>query len=84
MTRLRTDAEIEAIAEALVGTCNSFEHGIQVGLGRDDADEDDLSYADCVHFDTLVFRCTTCEWWFYQSELHRDDLDEWICGECVE
>lgn len=74
-----TPSEIaRKVAEYLQGTCSSVAVALET-LGYDD----ELSLDDefCAVLDDLVFECTTCNWWYEQSEMADDD--ERQCEECA-
>jgi hypothetical protein len=75
MSALSQD-QVEALAEALEGTCNSmYDAAEDMGLSYDDFDEDDI---DAVHEEVLA--CSDCDFWMKPHQL--DDEDK--CGHCRE
>lgn len=61
----------EKAADQLQGTCNSL-----YNLGEEyEGAENDKHFCACL--DNIVFRCTACEYWFFQSEM--SDEKDWIC-----
>jgi hypothetical protein len=36
------------------------------------------------YFDSMIFNCTTCNWWKRQRENATPDAAEWQCQECFD
>lgn len=68
----------EKAAAKLEGTQSSLEQVLE-DLDAEGADEIDEF---CDRFDSLVFCCTQCDWWFNTSETGNDVYGQWACEEC--
>lgn len=62
-------------AERLQGTCGSI-----AALGEE-FEALELNSEFCAALDLLVFCCTSCDWWFEQSEM--SETEDWVCQECA-
>jgi len=63
--------DIRKIAEGLIGTCNSCE------------EINDFTMEECAEFDTIVFCCSSCDWWCSMDEGHDDESGQgFVCDEC--
>lgn len=70
--------DINELQEALEGTCDSLQGGIEAVLG-DDSDYE-LTIEEHEQLDQLIFLCDECSWWCCVSERNGDD----ICDDCSE
>lgn len=81
--RRLTDDQLQVMADKLIGTVDGIEVGLEATLDRENDGLDEMSLADCQHFDTLAFLCAECGWWFAIEDLGDADTDQ-RCKECSE
>lgn len=67
---------IEILIEYLQGTCKSFSEGcIECGIN-----EDNLTIEELGDFDSELFCCADCDWWYESCE----ESDDGICYNCAD
>lgn len=76
-----TDKEkAHKVADALLGTCMTLEHVIQIELETEDTDAVQTpEFTD--ELDNTVFCCDLCSWWCEISE--ESDTEGGCCTDCV-
>jgi rubredoxin len=42
----------------------------------------DMTEQEMKLFDSKVFQCQSCGWWYRQEERNEEDENEWTCKEC--
>ena len=78
---VHTEAQIDAIAEAVQGTCDSLEavcERLEIPIG-------DVNELESALVDVNTERCTGCGWWSESCELSGlgdTDLGEGLCQDC--
>lgn len=76
------DTDTTNIANHIVGTCMSIEEAlVQLELSGRYSNETNLNTE---LFDSLVFRCSCCEWWCSVDELNSDTNSDQVCDDCYE
>ena len=84
MAEILTNWQVEMTAlahkaiEQLSGTCKAIYE-----LGEEfEAASNNTTF--CAVIDENIFCCTSCNWWFEQSEMANRKDEEWICEECTD
>jgi hypothetical protein len=62
-------SRVSDLVDQLMGTCNSI---------GDEAD--DFTSEELLEFDSLIFECEGCNWWFETGEMGADGL----CDSCAD
>jgi len=57
------------LAEYLIGTCSGIDPIEIFGHDRE----------KLLEFDSIVFRCESCEWWCGTDELNESEEGKWLC-----
>ncbi len=65
---------VNEIANKLIGTASNDFLDERDAFTKEQAEE----------FDSIVFCCDQCGWWFSTDELNYDDTGSMICDECSE
>lgn len=83
MSRALTDAQVDAIAEALIGQCvHDIEHFALEMFG---VEQDALTTEDHQALDAEVFLCSRCGWWdALEEQAEGADRGEPFCRDCDE
>lgn len=72
------DEIAEKVAYDLQGTCNSLLSQLEK-IDREDLEMNDQF---CARLDSMVFECSTCNWWCEVSEMTNDPEHDWNCTDC--
>lgn len=70
-----TLADVEHVAEKLIGTCNITPDNVNEAIHTVEG------FAKAL--DAIAFECVTCGWWYSTDELSENE-DEYECQECYD
>lgn len=80
------DFNIMTVIHAAVGKyqCSDSLDELYTGLYPDIEWMTDVTAEELALFDSKVFQCERCGWWFRQENRDTSNENEWTCDECSE